>query len=432
MLSRAALREYVGTLDMLSDEAAAQVETLITAYVEANPGASVAEIRDYAAGVVLEVDGMFSTAASVQAANLYDNQLIGADVPNAQVIDGDAAAHVEKEAHYQAGKLANGDFAGFAQAMGRFAADQPRRTANRTITENAERAGSRIRYARVPLGIETCEFCNMLASRGFVYHSTQTAGEFTKYHPGCRCAVVPGYAENDVIEGYAPGQYEALNKVYADIDRNPNLTPAQKQQAKQALTEYNAAQYKAGYDDLGGKERWYAPIENSGANQVTRWQAGDTRSNQRVDRGTHRPTGGNRTSGGGYRLKPRSALAASDFDTQQHVWEYTARAAAFNPDERESELRFIRRMCSESGHPEWGDGIEDLWDATAPQVTRIDSAPVPRLTPRQQLEADARRVYMENAPGELGISADEAARRFDLQVGSNTDAQLRRYINRRS
>lgn len=433
MMSRAELREYVGTLDMLSDEAAKQVESLILAYIEANPNASVAAIREYAISAVVDVDAMFSTAASIQACNMYDNQMAGTDTPNAQFIDSDAADYVSKEAHYQASKLVDGDFAGFAEAMGRFAGDQPRRTANRTVTENATISGARIKYARVPIGIETCEFCNMLASRGFVYHSKESAGEFTKYHPDCRCAVIPGYEGSDGVDGYAPEQYEALNKAYADIDRNPNLTPGQKAQAKQALTEYSASGY---YDDeymrLGGKERWYAPIEKSGANQTSRWVAGDTRSNQRADRGTHRPTGTRRRSGG-FRLKGHGELAASDFDTQAHVWEYASRSASFRPDARDSELRFIRQMCNDQGHPEWADGIEDFWDDTAAQARWLDevSPPTPRLTARQQLEADARRTYMEHAPGELGITEEEAARRFDLQVGSNTDAQLRRYINRR-
>ncbi|MBR1745702.1 MAG: hypothetical protein IJ734_07000 [Fibrobacter sp.] len=52
-----------------------------------------------------------------------------------------------------------------------------------------------------------------------------------------------------------------------------------------------------------------------------------------------------------------------------------------------------------------------------------------RMTPRQQLEAEARRVYIANGGG-MGLSEAEAAERFDLLVDGNTDAQLRGYIEK--
>lgn len=50
-----------------------------------------------------------------------------------------------------------------------------RRAANYCVTENGARDPLRPRYARVPTGAETCDFCLMLASRGFVYHSASSA-----------------------------------------------------------------------------------------------------------------------------------------------------------------------------------------------------------------------------------------------------------------
>ena len=72
------------------------------------------------------------------------------------------------------------------------------------------------------MGSETCDFCTMLASRGFVYHTEETAGEFDHFHSSCRCKVVPGfptmerYVRNGVrvsrgldpsVEGYDPDLY---------------------------------------------------------------------------------------------------------------------------------------------------------------------------------------------------------------------------------
>ena len=50
-------------------------------------------------------------------------------------------------------------------------------------------------------------------------------------------------------------------------------------------------------------------------------------------------------------------------------------------------------------------------------------------TDRQKLEEEARRVYIANGGGR-GLSPEQAAERFDLLVGGNTDAQLRQYIRR--
>lgn len=60
-----------------------------------------------------------------------------------------------------------------------------------------------LRYARVPMGGETCEFCIMLASRGFVYTSADNAGEGTHYHTHCRCKIIPG-KKGSSVEGYDP------------------------------------------------------------------------------------------------------------------------------------------------------------------------------------------------------------------------------------
>ena len=59
------------------------------------------------------------------------------------------------------------------------------------------------RFARVPSGGETCTFCLMLASRGFVYRSAQKAGELGHYHAHCDCRIVVGWDDTE-IEGYDP------------------------------------------------------------------------------------------------------------------------------------------------------------------------------------------------------------------------------------
>ena len=87
---------------------------------------------------------------------------------------------------------------------------------NRTTKHNAIRNG--LRYARVPGG-KSCAFCLMLASRGFVYHSTTSAGEDEgHYHNHCHCAVVAGNLKMRV-NGYDPdGLKERMKELAASLD----------------------------------------------------------------------------------------------------------------------------------------------------------------------------------------------------------------------
>ncbi len=59
---------------------------------------------------------------------------------------------------------------------------------------------SDVRFARVPTGRETCGFCFMLASQGYVYRSAATAA---RSHPGCDCVAVPGIPDPGDDERFA-------------------------------------------------------------------------------------------------------------------------------------------------------------------------------------------------------------------------------------
>lgn len=111
------------------------------------------------------------------------------------------------------------------EELARLARSQVSRRANETVSHNVKRdSKSGVRFARVPMGIHTCDFCNMLASRGFVFWSKESAGDFSHWHADCRCKVVPGvpeiksYWKNGVhvtrgidptVEGYDPDLYFA-------------------------------------------------------------------------------------------------------------------------------------------------------------------------------------------------------------------------------
>lgn len=82
---------------------------------------------------------------------------------------------------------------------------ETRRAANMCMANNIKRDPKRPRWARVPMGAETCPWCMMLASRGFAYHSEAAADH---NHPGCDCRVVPSWDESPEVQSYSPKEYE--------------------------------------------------------------------------------------------------------------------------------------------------------------------------------------------------------------------------------
>lgn len=85
---------------------------------------------------------------------------------------------------------------------------EARLAANLCVERNARRDPRKPTWARIPTGEETCDFCIMLASRGFVYHSGDLAAHA---HADCNCRVVPSWDASPEVEGYDP---DALYELY--------------------------------------------------------------------------------------------------------------------------------------------------------------------------------------------------------------------------
>lgn len=89
---------------------------------------------------------------------------------------------------------------------------QTKNHAHQTMIDNARKYG--VRFARVPRGLKTCAFCMMLASRGFVYATKETAGSMMQFHNDCDCQIIAGVED---IEGYDP---ESLQDQYLESREN--------------------------------------------------------------------------------------------------------------------------------------------------------------------------------------------------------------------
>lgn len=210
MISSTEFAAYNRAVARIGDKAASDVESSVLAWCRANASASVAEKRE-AAKLIMDgyIQGYDDIAAEF-AAEWYDHraQKSGVALDQAITMTTYKPESVDDVARYQAKKLAKGGDAEFAKACGEFARNDAFQSLNETIIANVGRDRDKgARFARVPTGFETCTFCLMLASRGAVYHTRKSAGEFKHFHRGCDCKVVPSFERDPMatlIEGHDP------------------------------------------------------------------------------------------------------------------------------------------------------------------------------------------------------------------------------------
>lgn len=157
----------------------------------------------------------YGDVAAAAAAQWYEQMRASAvDGPYEAVLaDGTTREQMDRTVRWAAGGLWGPDpgaVPGLLQeAVARYVGWQGKST----VTRNVAVDPARPRWARVPGRGGCCAWCAMLASRGFVYESSKTAGEGHPYHAHCSCVPTPlwrGQAAR--IDGYHP---ERLRSVYA-------------------------------------------------------------------------------------------------------------------------------------------------------------------------------------------------------------------------
>ncbi len=242
MISAAEFAAYNREVARIGDRAASDVESSVLAWCRSHEDATVAEKRE-AAKLIMEgfVQGYDDVAAEF-AAQWYDHRAEqgGARLEQAITTTTYKPESVDAVARYQAKKLAKGGDAAFAKACGEFARNDAFRSLNETISANVGRDKDKgVRFARVPAGLETCAFCIMLASRGAVYRTRKTAGEFKHFHRRCDCKIVPGFEDDpdaELVEGFRPRE---LHERMTLMEKQTGLSFADKR-ASRKLSEFVA------------------------------------------------------------------------------------------------------------------------------------------------------------------------------------------------
>lgn len=197
MIPRRWVSDLTSGINAISDKAHDALEQQIRAI---DLTQDVATVREKAIAVMQGVCGVSAQGAAMLSTQFYDSvrQLEVGSPLGSTPDSGREPKATEGAVRAFAQKLVDGKQDEFVEACLQRADYEIKTAAAQACLNNAKRDPLKPRFARVPDGEETCDFCLMLASRGFVYH-TEAAASHT--HSGCNCRVVPSWDDGGV-EGY--------------------------------------------------------------------------------------------------------------------------------------------------------------------------------------------------------------------------------------
>lgn len=221
-IPRAYVDGYADSLEVLGDGMRAR---LAEALADIDWTLPVAEVRELLIPIMQALCGASADVAATLAAEFYDGvreYMVGERLGavNAPNYSNEATAQFVRFAVVplvEGGPLAYPDV---IERLNERVGYAVKSAAGNTVIRNSQRDPRRVRFARIPRASKTypngCPFCQMLASRGFVYASKRTAGEFDHYHDDCRCMVVPGFGDDPSVDGYDPRDYDAGYREWLD------------------------------------------------------------------------------------------------------------------------------------------------------------------------------------------------------------------------
>lgn len=150
---------------------------------------NVAECRELVLQALAAVMPTYTDMAAQASADFYDaaRELAVGERLGAQAISGYDEAKTAGAVRAFVRFVVDGRVDTFNEQVLQRIDYEMKRSAGESMFANGRRDPRRPKFARVPTDSETCDFCLMLASRGFVYSSEATAGavKLDHYHAGC-------------------------------------------------------------------------------------------------------------------------------------------------------------------------------------------------------------------------------------------------------
>ena len=285
MISAEEFKEYNRGAAEIGDGAASAVEQRVLGWCRSHKDASVAEKREAAKLIMEGFVQAYDDKAAVFASQWYDYRAEqgGARLKQAVTMTVYEPGSVDDVARYRAKKLAKEGDAAFARACGEFARNDAFRSLNETIIANVGRDRDKdAMFARVPTGFETCTFCLMLASRGAVYHTRKTAGEWRHFHRGCDCKVVPSFEgdpDAELVQGVKPRELYERYKQFKEIDETEGLSSAEKDELKRKILDGGKASERSVIRMLkSGEVEDASDVHVPTSSEVPNWLSGTSRN----------------------------------------------------------------------------------------------------------------------------------------------------------
>lgn len=151
-------------------------------WLQANPGAS----SEQAKAAAVQITQAYRRVAERNANTFYQSQREWAGVEGDYALEAIGEYSPDNLSNWLDGMFDDGFVDGGIRDWMDVAVEQAGR---RQMRRNAERDPAGVRWARMPIG-ETCAWCLMLASRGAVYLSEESAGSGGHFHAQCDCQIV--------------------------------------------------------------------------------------------------------------------------------------------------------------------------------------------------------------------------------------------------
>ena len=193
---------YVQSLNKINSAACTEMLRYMSVHADAdglwNEPDTRAALIDYAYGLSTK----YGSAAAELVCQLYDGIAIRSNesVPEAEPAETPNYAEVRAGVNGALSQSKRADVT--ASAVGR----QVKKAAVRTVKKNADRDNAQIAW--IPQGNETCAFCIMLASRGWM---NARGGNYAEHiHANCDCMLATRFNSNTEYEGYDPDVYQEM------------------------------------------------------------------------------------------------------------------------------------------------------------------------------------------------------------------------------
>lgn len=226
--------------------------------------------------LLLEALSLYGDRVATDTVDFFDDvmEFSGSDIRGSMPVGIYTRGEVERIGHHQAEKVVHDDIDAYIEGMAISAANIVYQTGLRTMfyqagvgvnhveldVETGQSAfiygaegysvggGYEVRYRRIPQGIETCDFCLMLASRGAVYITEESAmgssaDDVNHVHRNCDCIVVPclvhyenrRLVQDTYIEGYDTDVMYTLWQEWREVSARDDISREVKDELKLQL-----------------------------------------------------------------------------------------------------------------------------------------------------------------------------------------------------